>query len=249
MLKKFTGTLRWVNPNRVVSKELPSEIENLFLKMAVIFNDLQGLLVLVRLFQDSYEPPTGEPTVHTGFYAGISVQLNKLIAATIHEFFEFLKNNKETLQEREFLSVLSDIPQQDQVLWHGIIAASEGKLNDVADYLKAIVQIRSNLAYHYDEFGKVFRRGFLSRFMGGYKESKNEEAYYSLGSSLIETRFFFADAAVEEAMYLNAGKDYGVNSKNSSELAKFSEITRQSIDAIGSVLGALLKSFLKQRKY
>ena len=82
----------------------------------------------------------------------------------------FLKKNTDVFSEIEFKQVLERLSKSDKSLWDGIVVAAHGKLNSVNDFLNTIIQIRSNIAFHYDHSGKIFRRGYISKFFGKNKD-------------------------------------------------------------------------------
>ena len=91
---EFKGELSEINPSYLFSNDKSDEIDNFFLVLAVIYNDVKGLILFQKLVMDTYEPPSLDPdvvNVHAGEYGGVFIQITKLIIGTIHEFFNFLK--------------------------------------------------------------------------------------------------------------------------------------------------------------
>ena len=209
MERKFGGELNWIDPSFLMDENNPKKVESFFLALGVVFNDLNGLLLFEKLLLSTYDKPENfEATSHAGHYGGLLLQLQKLIVSTISEFFVFLKKNTDVFSEIEFKQVLERLSKSDKSLWDGIVVAAHGKLNSVNDFLNTIIQIRSNIAFHYDHSGKIFRRGYISKFFGKNKDDTNISAFYSIGENMQETRFFFSDGAVEECLNIAAGKKF-----------------------------------------
>jgi hypothetical protein len=166
MTNKFSGELKWITPNLLITEGEHNKTESFFLGLAVIFNDLKGLILFEKLLADNYEKPQSEePTCHAGNYAGTMVQIQKLIASTINEFFIFLKKSDEVFSESEFKQIFGRLSKSDKELWDGMIAAAHDKLPGVAGLLKTIVQIRSNITFHYDHSGKILRKVIAADFL------------------------------------------------------------------------------------
>jgi len=208
MPKKFKGELNWIDPDKLVTEDKYNEVEGFFLSLGLVYNDLKGLIFFEKLLIDTYErPKDDEVTPHAGNYGGVIVQIEKLIASTINEFFILLKKNTDVFTDREFKQIFRSLAKTDQQLLKGMIAASCGKLPRVESLLTSILQIRNNFGYHYYQSCKALRNGYISRYFGKIKDNKNEFAYYSLGDTLEVTRFYFSDAAAQEALFIAAGKD------------------------------------------
>ena len=203
MKKRFESELRWIDPCLLINKENNDKLGSFFLALGVIFNDLKGAIILEKILTESYEQPTDdEVTAHAGDYGGIMIQTQKLIASIISEFFVFLKKNNDIFVTPEFNAIFKRLGKSDQNLWEQMIEGANGKFFNASELLKSIVQIRSNIAFHYDHSGKILLSGYKSRFFSDVKEGRNEKAYYSLGETIELTRFYFSDAAAEESMHI-----------------------------------------------
>jgi hypothetical protein len=249
MPKKFEGDLNYIDPSFLVSKKGNPRIEGFFIGLGVVFNDMKGLVLFEKLILDEYETPVAtEVSSHVGNYGGVMIQIQKLMVSTIHEFFIFLKKNSDVFTTPEFKEVLSKLSKADRQLWDGLLAAAHGRLSTVADLLKAIVQVRSNIAFHYDHSGKILRNAYSSRFFGNVKDGKTDYAYYSIGDKIALTRFYFSDAAVEEALYIAAGKKPKENSVGDASLEKFKGQVRETINVMSSTISALMKNYIQFRR-
>lgn len=249
MLNEFGGELRYIDPKFLITKGAPTRVEGFFLGLGAVFNDLKGLLLFEKLLTENYRVPAeGEISSHAGNYQGMVVQLQKLMASMISEFFVFLNAHSKVFSDVEFKEILNRLSQFDRRFWNGIVAASRGELPNAEDLLKAIVHVRSNTAYHYDNSGKVLPRAFQSLFFGEGEGAYSKQAYYSLGDTINLTRFYFSDAAVEESLHLAAGKKIGQNSLGDNNLARYREQIRQTILAMSATILALMKNYIQSRR-
>lgn len=242
----FRGELKHINPKLLVSGDKEDKIEDFFITLGLVFNDLKGLSLFEKLLVDNFEKPRrNETTSHAGNYGGVLAQIHRLFASVIHEFFEFLNENKEILINNEFNEILNKLPIEDKNLWKGLFAAAAGDLSKLTDFLKALLRIRNNLGFHYYDSGKNLRRGYKS-FFNRKKNSKNEFAYYSIGETVEATRFFFSDAAADETVQLVAGKEEKEEENNSLEQYR-SQLT-YTINVLNLAIASIFKKYLKLKR-
>lgn len=246
MKKKFEGELLHINPELLVSKNKEDKLENFFITLGLVFNDLKGLVLFSKLLEDHYEKPgVDEATIHAGNYNGTVVQINRLIASTIHEFFIFLDKNRAISDESEFKEILSKISKQDQDLWRGLFEASQGNLSSANNFLEAILKIRNNVGFHYYQAGKLLRDGYKSLFSRKERE-RNKVAYYSIGETIETTRFFFSDAAAEEASQIIAGKEVGGEPNES--LDRHSRQLVETVNVLFPIIANIFKKYIKMKQ-
>ena len=222
------------------------KIEDFFITLGLFFNDLKGLILFENLLVDNFEKPSEEEaTSHAGNYGGVLAQIHRLFASAIHEFFEFLNKNKEILLMDEFKEILNKLPKEDKSLWEGLFAAATGDLSKLTDFLKALLRIRNNLGFHYYDSGKNLRRGYKS-FFSRERTNKNQFAYYSIGETVEATRFFFSDAAADEATQLVAGKEE--KSEVNESLKQYRTQLAYTIDVLNLAIINIFKKYLQSRR-
>lgn len=194
--KEFTGKLKKIDPRKLIN-EKNRPIENFFLILALIFNDLKGLVFYRKLLDSSYRVYSeDEISVHSGEYAGLIIQNNKLIISLVCEFIEFIDKNRSNYSEVGFQVVLKNIDPRVKKMWLDLISLDKSENS----LFSKISRIRSNVAFHYDHSSTQMRDGFIKSFYGdGSKYEKHKHAYYYSDEGKMETtRFFYADAAAEE---------------------------------------------------
>lgn len=108
--QEFTGELREIPPSRLFSENEKDDLANFFLVLAVIFNDIKGLLSFQELLVDKYgRPEPGEKSVHAGEFWGLHIQLTRLLLGTLHEVLKFLEQHQKEISSPEFKAILAKI--------------------------------------------------------------------------------------------------------------------------------------------
>jgi len=103
------------------------------------------------------------------------------------------------------------------------------------------LEIRNNLAFHYKQAGKVLKKGFIDFFYNDEKNDSNEFAYYSIGETMSDIRFFYCDAAVQRSIIDE------VTSKMDS--GEYTNKLRETVENINFTIMSLIKIYLKGRPY
>jgi len=88
----------------------------------------------------------------------------------------------------------------------------------------------------------------MSRFFGEYQDARNKFAYYSIDKALEFTRFYFSDAAVEEALYLETGKSEGKKVAGDTSVLQYQAQMVGTIKSMQNTIMLLLKNFLQYRR-
>ncbi len=248
MNKRFEGDLKSIDPELLINPDQQNKIESFFVTLGTIFNEINSIIVFEKMLEDFYEKPKpGEESVHAGHYGGLKVYIQKMLASTIHEFFDFLNKNADVLDEEEFKNILFEIPKSNQELWGNLVLASTGSFDKVSGLLDSILKTRNNIGFHFDRSGKSIRNAFMSRFFREDKSEKNNLAYYSLGN-ILETRFYFSDASEEEILYLNAGKKKGDILKDNAAWIKYEQQIIDTVHTMAETISALLKKYVGRRR-
>lgn len=240
--QEFKGELRHIEPHRLIKEEVDDIVANFFLVLGVVYNDLNGLILFEKLIIDTYrkEQPE-EVSVQVGNLGGIFTQINKLIVSNIREFFDFLKENEKVLLSIEFKEVLLKTNKDIQNRWEGITDFAFGRSLNSSEFTKYLILIRNNVAFHYNQSGKELKKSFCNYFYKKEKFGTNNLAGYSIGEKIEDTRFFYADAAVQEYMGLTKNDKPG-----GFDLKYKKEISGIMFD-MNFAISRLLKAYLKNR--
>lgn len=196
--EEFEGELVDLPPSKLIDEKKADQFQSFFLILGMIFNDLKGLLMAREIIQKQYRTPESEEiSAHAGEYHGLIVQNNKLLLATVGEFFVFLKENHKVIASPRFLLLLKKIDQKTQREWNDLVNPEQA----VSSAIPKIARIRSNIVFHFDHSTEELRRGFLRSFFSDQKKLiHHKHAYLSFGKDMKSTRFYFSDAAVDEYM-------------------------------------------------
>lgn len=105
------------------------------------------------------------------------------------------------LQAPRFPTLLEQLSREGRLAWQTVLdVAADRHTAERAG--KVLLLIRHKIAFHYDaeQIGLGFRRAFIDH-------QTNGPPMLSRGSSLVETRFYFADAAAQNYIYDKAQSD------------------------------------------
>ncbi len=197
-MKKFKGTLKSIPPEHFFNGS-EDELDNFFLVLSLIYNDIKGIVLFNQLINDNYEKPeVGVNDVHTGEHGGIHTQIYRLSVGYINEFLIFLKKNEKIINSTAFKKMEVKLPSAVRKEWSIILKTAFNPDKKSDSFLSKIARVRSNVVSHYDESRKELRSAFSKFFSTKPKTFANENAYYSIGGTMESTRFYYSDAAVQE---------------------------------------------------
>lgn len=240
--QEFIGDLKEVPPARLFNEKEKDDLANFFLVLAVIFNDIKGLLLFQELLVGKYKiPERGERSVHAGDFWGLHIQLTRLLLGTLHEVLKFLEEHQEEISSPEFKAILIKINNKNvENAWNDIVGVALNASVVESEFTKNLLFIRNNVSFHYNQGGKELRRAFLNVFFKRPKKVSNESAYYSMGDDVASTRFFYADASTEEYLRMKSDQKDIYES-----MSGYSPEMLQLLQKINFVISRLLKTYLK----
>jgi hypothetical protein len=248
MNEDFKGDVKHIKHERLINIKKQDDVQNFFLTLSVIFNDLKGLIIFQRSIEENYRlPDPDEVSAHAGECAGIIVQVHKLIVATVNEFFLFLKENESVLDKTEFALILQDLPVKMRSAWNDMVDVALGQNPNATDFAKVLVQIRNNTAFHYYRAGKNLRAAYITRFSNNTDLERNKYAYYSIGDTMESTRFYYADAALEQYLFTTANKMIGIgHDKEIVFNAKYNKFIAGTVETMNFAIRTLLKIYIRK---
>jgi hypothetical protein len=194
------GELESFDP-KVFSRDAscPQEVCDFVLALALAHNDVNDLFLGLDLCREVL--PSSAPNLRTklvGVQHGISLHLARDLVGVLHELMALIADGP--CEHAYFESIVSQMPPPVRASWLSLREVSAGKSRSGA-LSKFLVQFRNNLAFHYN--GKSLRLGFLERFVG------RELPLASRGNGLVNTRFYFSDAAVEQRLLAMGKEPFG----------------------------------------
>jgi hypothetical protein len=171
------------------------EVCNFVLALAVVYNDFKDLLWAANNWKKCAPQNAQTLTPQGGQWAGMNFHVTKLIHALIYELCELIRAGELCRNHLAFKKTLDSVNAKNRTHWENLIDFANGNPgND--DLMMLLVRLRNNLAFHYDS--KVIARGYMT-FFAERTLSGRDAAYVSRGNSLKDSRFYFADAAIQGA--------------------------------------------------
>jgi len=212
---------------------------NFILMLALVYNDFKDLswaYVQMNKCGPSTTPlPT--PTPHVGQYAGVNLHLTKLFHALLFAFAELVKNNSDVLNHQLFSKTLEQINKENKNHWGRLVAFAKGEADRNDEELhETSLLIRHNLAFHYHQ-PKFLSAGY-NHFFSKKDNPTNQSAFISDGTTLEETRFYFADAAVQGCFEQNISKE---------KASRLNPALRDISRKINETLHNIIMTFIQQR--
>lgn len=212
------------------------ELKGFIVMMATVFNDLKDLQILASEATD-YSKDASRWSPVWGQANGIQRFCCKMSVSIIHEFLEFLKVNKTHLENIKVKKAIEqfkkDFPKGGRE-WDDLVKASkEQKVKN--SILSKIAQMRNNSSFHYYGTSMILKgmMDHISAVKKNQKEPQSRFLYVSYGKTNEETRFYFADAAINhqyESLFEGA---------NDKEVHKYIRTIQKSIRFI-------LENFIKE---
>ena len=239
---KSQGLLRSLDPHRLIDQQQKDNVAGFFLVLALYYNDLKSLLYHYNRTNEAFEGTSSEDiSIQAGEFGGIRAHLLRLMASTVFEFLEFLKTNRSVLGTAEFRLVYESLNRNLKEQWNLIVQiASKGSSDVKSDFSSALMLVRNNLGFHYNQSSKALTQAFIDHFFKDQKNISNEKAYFSDGTKMKDVRFFYSDAAAQRAVISQAQKKLVSADEYYEKLMALIKMTNFTIMQ-------LLKRYLKQR--
>ena len=182
----------------VLVKDDSDQVGHLFLGLALAFNDLKGLVLFERHLLALGRPGGADWGENAGQWRGIAVQIYRWIAGVLHEVMVLIEKHKMVLRSAEVKALVALLSPARSTKWTEFTDAAL-KTNGTVHIL--LLRIRNSTAFHYD--AKSLRNGFKKQFLQDAKDQPteaNRAPQFSAGSDMDGTRFYYADAAAQQAM-------------------------------------------------
>ena len=166
------------------------------LMLALIYNDLRDIMFLLNLhLKDEPKIPKNIST-EAGHYAGLNLHGIRLIQMSIYETLYLIKGRQATIDHPLFQSTIQALGKKDKQCWSDLINAATNKPDqEINQFREFLDTIRDKITAHYvgiDQLVQGYKLNFFDR-----ADQKPLDAYISRGSKMSESRFYFADAAVQ----------------------------------------------------
>jgi hypothetical protein len=238
-MRKFKlAPLTKVVPNDIVPAKGNDNLRSFMLALAVVFNDLKGLMMFRQVLAP-LKAPDSEVSSAAGEWRGLEIQLDRYTIALVHELLLLVGHFAAEAQGPDISLWLSKAPPSVRKRWRNIVNVSVGGKGDGdAAFTKILLQVRNNLSSHYYQ-PKALVAGFRKHFFESSASAVNAFAYASLGKNMERTRFYYADAALQAGI---ANLSEGLGQK------QFAKRLRKLGGDINEALAHLLEQSLNDTK-
>lgn len=212
--------------------EIPQEVCDLVLSLALAYNDYHDVVFAHTLINDLGEMPDNPLTTRLGFRNGLRNTIIRVQAGFVHELLNLLRDNKKAIESTAYKEIIRKLSTGGRNAWTSLYSVAINKPSS-DDLAKALLIIRNKIAFHYDsgELG----RGYAVTFLNG---KTTKQPLVSRGSSLVETRFYFADAAAQS---------YFVSRTQASGAEDFFHGTSDFLQTINRALHEIVTRFINSR--
>jgi hypothetical protein len=173
--------------------------DTFIIALALCFNDLKGLLWYHDRLDAGRDPSEVGATPYNGQRSAMMLQAQRLLSGILFELLGLIKKagiDDRLLDDPEFVAALASIPSYARRDWKELVGVA--RTWDTKDpYWKYLLRVRNDGAFHYSANPRILAEGYHRHFFESPPNERNISAFMSLGDSMEETRFYFADAAAE----------------------------------------------------
>jgi hypothetical protein len=207
-------------PPTVFSREGSAAADAFVLALALAFNDMKGVQWLIRQLEKC-KPNESSVTAKVGQWNGMRIQTTRLTLLILHELLKaiHIADRDGVLGDADFVEAVRRLQEINKKDWADLIALAREAPGDSA-VRRYIERMRHNFAAHYYQPSSLIG-GYRQFFFENERESFNEHALVSFGDSVENTRFYFADAAVQMGQKLLDPSDAQITEVHSYTLSMF----------------------------
>jgi hypothetical protein len=169
------------------------------LLLAAVFNDLKGAAYVVERLRDAFSKAGGRLDWR-GQLSGMVGQTSRVLAGVLRELMDAIKEHRDIVDSAEFATLLRRMPVASRTAWQRVRLTALELVSSGGDSdLLLLVKIRGAFAFHYSERALV--KGYERSFVTHRDRPNHDRAVLSDGNRMEATRFYFADAAIEDGLH------------------------------------------------
>ncbi len=187
-----------VEPSAIV-RDGSDAVGALILSLAMVFNDLKGLVIASSFLREARERARSEE--EKGQVSGMVLQNARWAMGLTRELLALLEQRLEVIDSEEFQAVVASMPEASRSVWATLVSVARGDAGGDRELRAALAGAREGVAFSYGASGEQLARGFETAFPTA--SSRPDLAVgrpaFSDGKDLEGSRFYFADAAVKAA--------------------------------------------------
>ncbi|MFZ2492965.1 MAG: hypothetical protein WA208_15890 [Thermoanaerobaculia bacterium] len=168
------------------------------LALALVFNDVQNLLMAYSLFLPQAPADGIGLTPERGKFNGTELQLYRMLVATLQELFYLVSTKPKARRSPAFVRAVKQLPREYRETWTTILDVAEKKdvIRGTDPDREFLTIVRNNVSFHYGP--KALRVAFDAAFP--FAATPGAEPLVSRGDRIPEARFYFADRAAQKAI-------------------------------------------------
>ncbi len=173
------------------NSEYPQNLCDYILSFALAYNDFRDIFSAHFQLTDIGIIPEKPKSIKLGLRNGLRNTLIRVQIGFVHEILKLIENNRYIHEEPAFKIVLKSLSKEGKDSWNAISSVALNKSSN-EPIAKALVIIRNKVAFHYDtkEIGQSYKNSFVANKKYGIP-------LISRGNAMQSTRFYFADAVVQ----------------------------------------------------
>ncbi len=221
-----------VDPRALVKHD-SDQLGKMFLAFALAYNDLKGIVLFDIYLQAMGRPESGDWSARAGQWRGAVTQVHRWIAGVLHELMVAMQNNRNLVQGDEFQRLVGVVGAAGQKSCKEFVDAA---LNTSSKTASMLHRIRNNAAFHYGL--KDLNEGYKKQFVLDAKSKPspaNQTAQYCYGRDMDGTRFFYADAAVQQRMMM-LGLQFGAPETDRTLIELADSVNQWLVPLIGAFI-------------
>ncbi|QQS61634.1 MAG: hypothetical protein IPN70_01740 [Candidatus Moraniibacteriota bacterium] len=231
------------------------EEKEILLTFSLMFNDLKDIILLNDLFVESCKKPEEkEISVHAGEYGGIRLHILRLYIGTLYEVCNYMTKKISMIESSYIQSFIQKTNEDTQSTWKHILLILQKNTRKknfsdipqevlwVRDLVEIIRDVRNNTSFHY-QTNKRLVEGYRKFFFQDNLSDEKRYAYRSINhSKVLESRHYYADAAIQGYLEKYFGKDDSVD----IQLKRCLRLSSKMMQAINNVLEQYHKTIRQQ---
>jgi hypothetical protein len=183
------GPLEGFDPAAFIGDaEVPQDLCDFVLALAEIYNDYKDLVLAYAMLTDVQPSEPETISGDRGQFAALQFHVIRLHVSLVHELCRLIDRQAHVIEYPAFRDVIKKLDRRAREKWQVLVDAAGTKPKD-DELTKVLLLLRNKTSSHIDpeQVGRGYRHAFLKL---------GKKPYISRGTTLKNTRFYFADAAV-----------------------------------------------------
>lgn len=177
---------------------------NFILALALIHSDFKNITWAWSYLLKSKSRKPNDKTTYTGHWLAFYNHLLRLECALYHELFNLIEENKRILEHPLFKKTLSQCSKDTRDAWTSLVSIVIHGDTEFEPFKKTVLLIRNKMTSHYSDL-KDIAKGYKAFFVDA---SINGDPVMARGNTLRKTRFYFADAVIQQNFVIKANNDF-----------------------------------------